>query len=118
MEKGGYKMVMALSYSRISDYRQCPLKFRLKYIDKAKNFQLKDEDKSPALVRGGNIHKQLDRYVIAKLTGHLFQPTLPEVISTAPLIDQIMDNYNVLSEQQIAIDENFNQVDWFAKNAW
>jgi hypothetical protein len=111
-------MTMALSYSRISDARQCMRKFKLKYIDKAPNFQMKDEDKSPALVRGGNIHKALEAYVVARLRNESHQPTLPEVLKTAPLIDGIMANYNVNPERQIAIDENFKEVSWFAKDAW
>ena len=110
--------MIALSYSRISDYRQCPDKFKKKYLDKLPNFQLKDEDKSPALVRGGNIHKQLDDYVKAKLKGEVPKPTSPEVLKTAPLIDNIMANYNVNTERQIAIDENFKEVSWYAKNAY
>jgi hypothetical protein len=109
---------MALSWSRISDYRLCPAKFKKKYIEKLPNFQLKDEDKSPHLVRGGNVHKQLEKYVIQKLCGEVPEPTMPEVIKTAPLIDKIMENYNVLPENQIAIDEYFNRVSWYDKNAY
>lgn len=109
---------IALSYSRISDYRQCPHKFRLKYIDKVPNFQLKDEDKSPALVRGGNIHKDLERYVTMKREGVVYEPTLPEVIGATPLIDMLYANYNLYPERQIAIDENFKEVSWYDKNAY
>lgn len=110
--------MIALSYSRISDYRQCPHKFNLKYLDKAPNFQLKDEDKSPALVRGGNIHKSLDRYIRNKLDKQPNDITSPEVARTAPLIDGIMDNYNVSPEKQIAIDSNFKEVSWYSKDAY
>lgn len=110
--------MIALSYSRISDYRQCPHKFKMKYLDKLPNFQIKDEDKSPALVRGGNIHKSLEKYVIAKLNGEEYDAVMPEVTSTIPLIDKIMENYNVMPEKQIAIDENFKEVSWFDKNAY
>ena len=109
---------LALSWSRISDYRQCPGKFKLKYIDKAPNFQMKDEDKSIHLVRGQNVHKQFDDYVLAKLAGQIPNPTMPEVIATIPLVDKIMENYNVFPENQIAIDENFNRVEWFSKQAY
>jgi hypothetical protein len=109
---------MALSWSRISDYRQCPGKFRMKYITKEPNFQLKDEDKGPHLVRGGNVHKQLDNYVVHKLQGETIVTTLPEVVKTTPLIDQLMANYTVNPEKQIAIDENFKEVSWYAKDAY
>lgn len=110
--------MIALSWSRISDYRQCPRKFYLKYLEKAPNFQLKDEDKSPQLVRGGNIHKGLERYVIERLNGKSPVLTTPEIIATAPLIDRIMENYSVHPERQIAIDSNFKEVSWYAKDAW
>jgi hypothetical protein len=79
---------------------------------------MKDEDKSPHLVRGGNVHKQLENYVIQKLAGETPNPTMPEVVKTAPLIDRIMDNYNVMPENQIAIDENFRRVSWYDKSAY
>jgi hypothetical protein len=110
--------MMALSYSRISDFRQCPWKFKQKYITKELNFQMKDEDKSPALVRGGNVHKQLDNYVVAKLKGEDPIVTMPEVIGTRPLIDQIMANYNVNTEKQIAINADFKEVSWYDKKAY
>ena len=111
-------MTIALSWSRISDYRQCPAKFKLKYIDKASNFQMKDEDKSPALVRGSNIHKQLESYVQQKLNGNPPNVTLPEVLGTIPIIDKIMENYTVMPEKQIAIDVDFNEVSWYSKQAY
>ena len=112
--------VMALSYSRLSDYRQCPLKFKLKYIIKAPNFQMKDEDKSPALVRGGNIHKQLEKYLIKLRAGENGIPasTLEEVEKTKPLIQSLMRTYDLHPELQLAIDKDFKQVDWFSKEAW
>ena len=61
--------MISLSWSRISDFRQCALKFKLKYIDKVSNMLLKDEDKGPQLIRGSNIHKALDEYVKTKLRG-------------------------------------------------
>lgn len=110
--------MIALSYSRISDYRQCPHKFDMKYLTKEPNFQMEDEDKSPALVRGGNIHKSLERYVRNKLAGLPNDVTSPEVMRTAPLIDMIMESYNVSPEKQIAIDSNFKEVSWYSKDAY
>jgi CRISPR/Cas system-associated exonuclease Cas4 (RecB family) len=110
--------MIALSWSRISDYRQCPHKFDLKYIQKVPNFQMKEEEKSPHLVRGGNVHKQLENYVVKKLKGEIPNVTMPEVLGTIPLIDNIMSNYNVIPENQIAIDENFKITDWYSKTAY
>ena len=110
--------MIALSWSRISDYRQCPHKFNMKYLRKEPNFQLKDDEKSPQLVRGGNVHKGLDTYVIKKLKYEEPTVTMPEILRTAPLIDQIIHNYSVKSEQQIAINDQFQVVSWYAKDAW
>lgn len=111
--------VMALSYSRITDFRTCPLKFRLKYIDKAPNFS-EDSSKSPHLVRGTNVHKGLENYIIKKNAGeeNIRQSTLDEVEKTKPLIDNLMGFYKIHPEHQIAVDENFKLVDWFSKEAW
>lgn len=110
----------ALSHSRLSDYNQCALKFKLKYIDKASNFK-EDMDKSPHLVRGSNVHKALETYIIkvnAKEEG--IRPTsLPEVENTKPFIQKIFDAYPIVSpELQISVDTNWNQVEWFSKESF
>lgn len=113
-------MTTALSWSRVSDYRQCPHKFRGKYIEKWPEFKVLDKDKNPHLVRGDQVHKQLQKYVRLKLDGIPTESVvfLPEVDQTIPLINGIMDNYGVIPEQQIAIDENFQRVNWFSDDAW
>ena len=111
--------MIALSYSRISDFRQCKLKFKLKYIDKEPNFY-DESKKSPHLIRGGNVHFALQEYVIKKKAGENDIPlsSLSEVERTKPLINSIMSIYNIYPELQIAIDSDFNQVDWYAKNVY
>lgn len=49
--------ITAWSYSRYSDYKSCPLRFKLKYIDKRK------EPGSPAMQRGGDLHKEGENYL-------------------------------------------------------
>jgi len=111
--------MIALSYSRISDFRQCKLKFRLKYIDKAPNFY-DESKKSPHLIRGGNVHFELQNYVVKKKAGENDIPksSLPEVERTKPLIDKFMLMYDLYPELQIAINEKFERVDWYSKEAW
>lgn len=45
------------SYSRYSDWRQCPLKAKLKHIDKIK------EPGNAAMERGSKIHEDAERYI-------------------------------------------------------
>lgn len=52
--------ITAWSYSRYADYRQCPLKFKLKHIDRL------PDPGSPAMQRGNLIHKQAEDYIKAK----------------------------------------------------
>lgn len=110
--------MIALSYSRISDFRQCPLKFKLKYLDKEPEFKM--EEKSVHLVRGENVHRELENYVVKKRAGEQGIPasSLPEVESAKKLIDGLMSIYDVHPEHKVAINDKFEQVDWFAKSAW
>jgi CRISPR/Cas system-associated exonuclease Cas4 (RecB family) len=109
----------ALSYSRISDYRQCPLKFKFKYVDKSAKFK-EDEGKSPHLIRGGNVHKALETYILQKKIGEEVRiSSLPEVESTKPFVDKLFTMYSeIVPESQIAVNNNWQQVEWFAKDAY
>lgn len=112
---------IALSWSRLSDYNQCPLKFKLKYIEKDKMFK-EDESASPHLVRGSNVHKALENYVVQKQSNGELEvkiTSLPEVENTKPFVDRFLENYTVvIPETQIAIDKNWNRVEWFSKDAY
>ena len=110
--------MIALSYSRLSDFRQCPRKFHLKYIEKAPNFKM--DAKSVHLIRGENVHRGLENYVIKKRSGEkgIAQGTLPEVEQTKPLIDGLMSIYDLHPEHKCAINDRFEEVDWFARDAW
>lgn len=114
---------MALSHSRLSDFNQCPRKFYLKYIGKAANFQMKQEDKSIHLVRGDNVHKALEAYLIKRKSGEQNIPmsSLTEVQETMPLIEKFIAMFgidNVHPEAQIAIDDQWKKVTWFDKQAY
>lgn len=115
-------MSIALSWSRLSDYNQCPLKFKFKYLEKHDLFK-EDGTKSPHLVRGTNVHKALEDYVVAKTDP--YTPYVPhvssmkEVESTKPWVDNFINNYvQVLPETQIAVDQNWNRVEWFSRDAY
>ena len=114
---------MALSHSRLSDFNSCPLKFKLKYMDKAPNFQMKQEDKSIHLVRGDNIHKALEAYLLKRKAGEQNVPesSLAEVESTKPIIENLIDIFgidNVHPEAQVSINADWKQVEWFDKSSY
>lgn len=115
-------MTIALSWSRLSDYQQCPLKFKLKYIDKSPLFK-EDASKSPHLVRGTNVHKALEDYVVAKTdpyNPHSPPPSsMKEVEGTKPWVDNFLNNYDqVLPETQIAVNRDWQRVEWFSSAAY
>lgn len=115
-------MTIALSWSRLSDYQQCPRKFKLKYIDKNPLFK-EDGTKSIHLVRGSNVHKALENYVVAKTDPYnQYVPevsSLAEVERTKPWIDNFLNNYDqVLPETQIAVNRNWERVEWFSSEAY
>jgi CRISPR/Cas system-associated exonuclease Cas4 (RecB family) len=110
---------MALSHSRLSDYNQCPKKFWHKYIDKTPSF--KEEGTSPHLVRGTNVHKALENYIVAINNGEegIPESSLPEVETTKPLIDTLFQDYSsVLPEAQVSINDQWKQVEWFSKDSY
>ena len=112
--------MLALSYSRISDYRQCPLKFKFKYIDKSSKFK-EDESQSPHLVRGSNVHKALENYIVKKVSGeeNIAPSSMNEVEVTKPFVDRLFTLYSkIIPESQIAVDNQWQQVEWFSKQAY
>lgn len=118
-------MRLALSHSRLNDFQQCPRKFYLKYIEKAKNFQIDDSNKSIHLVRGNNVHKALENYVIARKNGippeELISKNLPEVESTKPLIEKYISAFgidNVHPEKKVCISDEWRSLEWFSKQAF
>lgn len=51
--------VTAWSYSRYADYKQCPLRFKLKYLDKLPTTG------SPAMERGNRVHLEAETFIKA-----------------------------------------------------
>lgn len=112
-------MAIALSWSRVSDYQQCARKFYLKYI--AKQFPQEDASKSVHLVKGAEMHKQLENYVYDKLNGKVMdKPMSPACKDTLPIIDRVAENFGqIWPERQLAVNAQWKQVEWFAPDvAW
>lgn len=115
----------ALSHSRLSDFNQCPRKFYLKYFEKAPNFQIDQANKSVHLVRGDNVHKALEKYVIQRKDGKTQEEigitSLSEVEGTKPLIEKYIAIFgidNVHPEAQVSIDDAWRKVTWFDKASY
>lgn len=109
--------MIALSWSRLSTYQQCPLKFHLSYISKS----FPTEEKSIHLVKGEQLHKQLEDYVIAKNGGAAMPLGFsPEVRNALPYVDKLFTNFGaVYPEAQIACDKDWKPTEWFGKDtAW
>jgi len=109
--------MLALSWSRLNTYMQCPRKFHLEYITKS----FPKEEKSIHLVKGEQLHKQLEDYVLAK-NGHATMPLgfSPEVRNALPYVDRLYTLYQgVYPEAQVATRVDWTPTEWFAKDtAW
>lgn len=109
--------MIALSWSRLSTYQQCPLKFHLSYITKS----FPQEEKSIHLIKGEQLHKQLEDYILAK-NGSAPMPLgfSPEVKNSLPYVDKLFSMYDTIHpEAQVACDINWKPTEWFGKDvAW
>ena len=104
---------IALSYSRLSTYEQCPKKFYSQYI--AKDYP--DEGDNYFFAKGKRKHDQLDNYTKAQLNAMINVIQYDEdVEGCLPLIDGIVASYSkVSSELQLAVDGGFVPTGWFGK---
>lgn len=113
-------MSIALSWSRLSDYLECPHKFSLKYVLKA--FPPDDPaKKSIHLIKGEQLHRQLETYVLArKSLAPMPEAFSPEVTQTLPIVDKLLNAYTeVFPESQIACKIDWSPEEWFGKSvAW
>jgi CRISPR/Cas system-associated exonuclease Cas4 (RecB family) len=107
--------MISLSWSRLSDYNQCPRKFVLKYIEK--KFP-EEKEKSIHLIKGEELHKQLEDYVLAK-NGQAQMPVgfSPAVKDALPLVDSFFaQGYTVYPEAQVSAGRDWKPLEWFDKN--
>lgn len=108
---------IALSYSRLSTYQNCPRKFKLQYLDKA----FPDDSDNPNFVRGNRVHGQLEAYVMWLNSGKSVEkpPMCQEALNAVPLVDAVYASYTtVLPEQQLCLDKNWKKIGWFDKRAY
>lgn len=103
---------IALSFSRLSDYEECPRKFESKYIIK----DYPDDSDNPAFVKGNAIHKQVENYILW-LNGAEDEPNMGQYTkSIVPMLKKIYEasSGRLFGEKQIAVDQHWVQCDWFA----
>lgn len=109
--------MIALSWSRLSTYMQCPRQFHLKFISKT----FREEEKSVHLIKGEELHKQLENYVLAR-NGQATMPVgfTPAVRDTLPYVDRLFTLYDALyPEAQLAANTRWEPTDWFGPDtAW
>lgn len=104
--------MIALSFSRLSTYEQCPLKFKLQYIDKT----YKDDSDNPAFIRGSRLHKQCEAHILHKTRNKPKPVISTEVQNVVPIIDKVINNFEIISaESKLALDTNFLPCSWFNK---
>ena len=102
--------MIALSWSRLSTYIQCPRKFQSQYINK----DYPDEGDNPHFIRGNRIHKQLENYINSKLKGTALPSMTAEAQRATPVIDKVLANYDTISaEMQLALDQEWRECSWF-----
>jgi len=102
--------LVAWSYSRLNGYETCPRKYWHQTVNKTPEFQ---EAPSDAQSYGEDVHKAFKLYFKAgaPLPLHLRQYEKQlAAIAAAP-------GYKIV-EQQIALDKNFKQVEWYAKDTY
>jgi hypothetical protein len=106
--------VMALSFSRLSVFEQCQARFDYQYVSKRVQDQANE-----ASAYGDRVHKVLE----AKGRGENIIAADPETLSTLEqwggLVDTLTDRPGEkLFEQQMAVNQQLQPVDWFAQDVW
>ena len=104
--KNKVKQITSWSFSRYSDYKQCPLKAKLKHLDKIA------EPKSAAMERGSDIHSKAEGYIKGNLR------TLPSELKTfADKFKMLRQAYNkrlqgMAVEDMWAFTSDWGQTTW------
>jgi hypothetical protein len=101
-------LVTAWSYSRYSDYKQCPAKFKYKHLDKL------PDPGTPAMNRGNTIHKLAEDVVRNKID------IPPELEGVREQLEFLRDN-NATPEEQWGFKSDWDWIGregWFGKDVW
>lgn len=107
--------MIALSYSRLSTYEQCPHKFSRQYITK----DYPDDKDNPYFIKGQKKHKQLQNYIDCKNDATQIQQRYDgDVTSALTIVDGLVKaGFNLKAECQLSVDKNWEPVSWFSKQS-
>lgn len=105
--------ITAWSYSRYADYKQCPLRFKLKYLDKL------PEPGSPAMQRGSDVHKEGENYLTVRgpKRGQKSIPVPESYKHFAEEMEQLRA-LNPMVEQQWGFTRQWTPTGWFGSDTW
>jgi len=106
---------IALSYSRLSQYELCPLKFKHQYITKT----YPDDSDNYFFKKGQRKHEQLENRILCLLNPNKVPLNYDEDVEACfPLIDNIIAQFpHIKTEMKITISKKFKSIDWFSKTA-
>lgn len=103
--------VTAWSYSRLSQYEQCPLLFKEKFVTKSI-----PTDDTPAMIRGKEIHDGIAKFLQGKAEG------VPRDALVFPRMEQIIAEIHAfpdkIVEQQWGFNANWLPTGWFGNDTW
>lgn len=98
--------ITAWSFSRLQDYRKCPRFAMLKHVNGQK------EPGNDAMARGSRIDQAITDYIDGKA-----KTLTPEAVSFKAEFTELRKR-KAVTQEQWAFNKNWEQVDWFSKDAW
>lgn len=102
------KKITAWSYSRYRDWKRCPFYAKCKHVDRM------PEPGSPAMQRGGDVHKAAQNYVEARTKPR----TIPDELACFSVEFLDLRKFKALCENEWAFTSKWEETGWFEKDAW
>lgn len=102
--------ITAWSYSRYADYKQCPYRFKLKFIDKVPMAA------SPHMDRGSAIHKEGEVFLTPKPGKRAGK--VPDSYAHFKDEMQQLSKLKPLVEQQWGFTREWSPTGWFGRDTW
>ena len=99
----------AWSLSSLTQYEDCPEKFKFIKLDK-----LSTGDKSPALEFGIMVHNKLEQYLLGEIKG-----VPPELKKFEVELKKLLAS-GAVPEEELVMDKDWNAIEdgWWSKDAW